>query len=146
MIIFVKYVFKSVKIPAFRQLLKVNYVAVMSWRQTIWHVLTNIGAKSNKGKVLKEKKFLLQKYIQNAYNLRVNLVEPDTFTKIGCSATIQEKPRHKAWFQLWSQLTLLGSMPCSREICLLLGRHIVRSARYWPQESPKFNTLKTCKQ
>ena len=71
MIIFVKYVFKSVKIPAFQRLLKVNYVAVTSWRQTIWHVLTNIGAKSNKGKVLKERKFLLQKYIQNAYNLRV---------------------------------------------------------------------------
>ena len=71
MIVFVKYVFKTVKIPAFPRLFKVNYVVVTSWKQTIWHVLTNIGAKSNKGKVLKASKFLLQKYIQHAYNLRV---------------------------------------------------------------------------
>lgn len=71
MIILVKYVFKTVKIRAFPRLLKVNYVVVTSWKETIWHVLTNIGAKSNNGKVLKASKFLLQKYIQHAYNLRV---------------------------------------------------------------------------
>ena len=71
MIILVKYVFKTVKIRAFPRLLKVNYVVMTSWKETIWHVLTNIGAKSNKGKVLKASKFLLQKYIQDACNLIV---------------------------------------------------------------------------
>ena len=72
MIILVKYVFKTVKIRAFLRLLKVNYVVLTSWKETIWHVLTNIGAKSNKGKALKASKILLQKYIQHAYNnLRV---------------------------------------------------------------------------
>ena len=71
MIIFVKYVFKTVKIRAFPRLLKVNYVVVTSWKETIWHVLTNIGAKSNNGRVLKASKFLLQKYIQHAHNLKV---------------------------------------------------------------------------
>ena len=75
MIILVKYVFKTVKIRAFPRLLKVNYVVMTSWKETIWHVLTNIGAKSNKGKVLKASKFLLQKYIQDACNLRVESFE-----------------------------------------------------------------------
>ena len=75
MIILVKYVFKTVKIRAFPRLLKVNYVVMTSWKETIWHVLTNIGAKSNKGKVLKASKFFLQKYILHAYNLRVESFE-----------------------------------------------------------------------
>ena len=74
MIIFVKYVFKTVKIRAFPRLLKVNYVVVTSWKETLWHVLTNIGAKSNNGRVLKASKFLLQKYIQHAYNLKSGIL------------------------------------------------------------------------
>ena len=130
MIILVKHVFKTVKIRAFPRLLKVNYVVMTSWKETIWHILTNIGAKSNKGKVLKASKFLLQNTFSTRITLEWNLMEPDTYSKIGCFATIQEKRRHHAWFQLWSQLTLQRSMSCSREIYLPLGRDIVRSATY----------------
>ena len=138
MIVFVKYVFKTVKIPAFPRLFKVNYVVVTSWKQTIWHVLTNIGAKSNKGKVLKASKFLLQKYIQHAYNFRVESYGARYLFENRLFCYNRRKTEAYAWFQLWSQLSVQRGMPCSREIYLLLGCDIVRSARYWQKQiTPK---------
>lgn len=134
------------KFPRFNGYLK---LIMLLWRhggRPFGTYSQTLGRKVIKGKCLRRESSFFKNTFRTCITLEWNLMEPDTFTKIGCSATIQVKPRHKEWFQLWSQLTLLRSMPGSREICLLLGRHIVRSARYWPQESPKFNTLKTCKQ
>ena len=105
-----------------------------------------LGRKVIKGKCLRRASSFFKNTFSTRITLEWNLMESDTYSKIGCFATIEEKRRHHAWFQLWSQLTFQRSMPCSREIYLLLGRDIVRSARYWPQESPKFYTLKTCKE
>ena len=130
MIILVKYVFKTIKIRAFPRCWKLITLLWRHGRRPFGTYSQTLGQKVIKGKCLRRASSFLKNTFSTRITLEWNLLKPDTYSKIGCFATIQEKWRHQAWFQLWSQLTLQRSMSCSREIYLPLGRDIVRSARY----------------
>ena len=84
-----------------------------------------LGRKVIKGKCLRQGSSFLKNTFSTRITLKWNLMEPNTYSKIGRFSTIQKKRRHHAWFQLWSQLAVHRSMPCSLEIYLLLGCDIV---------------------